>query len=317
MKLTHIADFKLGRSVQGFYLCKEKHLRHTRNNDLYMDLTLADATGIILAKMWNLVDSFQNRFERGDPVAVKGKVSEFNDILQLTITQINRASLIQYGQYGFSPNKLVRTVDESIADLWKRLSKITKTIKSPLKELVTTILKKYKAKIQTMPASVNHHHPLSGGFLKHLVTTAEISMEILTHYPDLDINLSMAGVILHDIGKVKSINDDLMPAHTDEGELMGYMVLGRDIILDEVKSINNFPRDILVKLEHIILSHQGSSEEGAVTVPQFPEALFVHYIDELDGKLNLMLDEIANNPNHEWINFQSIFKAEMLKNKNG
>ena len=78
MKLTHIADFKLGSSIKGFYLCKEKHLRRTRNNDLYLDLVLTDATDTISAKMWELVDNFQNRFKKGDPVAVKGKVSEFD-----------------------------------------------------------------------------------------------------------------------------------------------------------------------------------------------------------------------------------------------
>ncbi len=94
MKLTHIADFKLGRSVKGFYLCKEKHLRHTRNGDLYLDVLLTDFTGMIPGKMWELVNDFQNRFESGDPVAIKGEVGEFNDLLQLTVTQINRASLI-------------------------------------------------------------------------------------------------------------------------------------------------------------------------------------------------------------------------------
>ncbi len=102
MKLTNISEFKLGRSIQGFYICKEKHLRNTRNNDLYLDLVLADASGTIKGKMWDMINDFQNRFRIGDPVAVKGKVSEFNDKLQLTITLINRASSKQYGQYGFS-----------------------------------------------------------------------------------------------------------------------------------------------------------------------------------------------------------------------
>ena len=96
MKLTQISDFKIGRSIQGFYLCKEKHLRYTRNSDLYLDLVLSDSTGIIQSKMWALVDNFEHRFDSGDPVAVKGKVGEFNDILQLIVTQINLASNEQY-----------------------------------------------------------------------------------------------------------------------------------------------------------------------------------------------------------------------------
>ena len=95
-----------------------------------------------------------------------------------------------------------------------------------------------------------------------------------------------------DIGKVKSINDDLVPDHTDEGKLIGHIVLGRDIVIGTAGAMKKIPEDILIKLEHIILSHQGSPEKGSVTSPKFPEALFVHYIDELDGRLNLMLNAI-------------------------
>ena len=164
MKLTHISDFKLGRSIQGFYLCKDKHLRHTKNDDLYLDIILSDPTGSIPGKMWELADNFQDRFESGDPVAVKGKVSEFNDLLQLTVTQINLASNDQYGQYGFSPEKLVKNIDESIVDLWNRLIQISNTLTSSCKDLVSTIFNMYMEKIQKMPFSLNHH-PVRGSFL--------------------------------------------------------------------------------------------------------------------------------------------------------
>jgi len=134
MKLTQIIDFKLGRSIQGFFICKEKHLRYTRNGDLYLDLVLSDSTGIIQSKMWDLVDDFQDRFNGGDPVAVKGKVGEFNEIHQLTVSQINLASSEQYGKYGFSPELLLKSVDEPLNELWNRLSKLSKSIKKPLRD---------------------------------------------------------------------------------------------------------------------------------------------------------------------------------------
>ena len=309
MKLTHIADFKLGRSVQGFYLCKEKHLRHTKNDDLYLDMILTDTTGTIPGKMWELVDDFQNRFESGDPVAVKGKVGEFNDHLQLTVTQINLASSEQYGKYGYSPEILQKKIDEPIDDLWKRLIKISDTLKQPYKDLVKNIVNLYKEKIQTMPTSVNYH-PVFGGYLKHMVTTSEISMEILRYYPSLDRDLLLTGILLHDIGKVKSIDDNLVPGYTDDGKLIGHIILGRDIVLETARSINLFPEDILTKLEHIILSQKGTPEKGAITVPRFPEALFVNYIDELDGRINMMLNEVGNDPNMNWTGFQSQFREE-------
>ena len=207
----------------------------------------------------------------------------------------------------------MKKVDEPIDSLWKRLIKISNTLKQPYKDLVTTIFNQYKDKIQTMPASVNHHHPVFGGFLKHMVTTSEISMEILKHYPSLDRDLLLSGILLHDIGKVKSINEDLVPGHTDEGKLIGHIVLGRDIVLDTARSMKKFPEDILTKLEHIILSNQGTPEEGSAAVPRFPEALFVYYIDKLDARLNLMLNAIENDPNMNWTGFQSKFRAELFK----
>ena len=313
MKLTQIIDFKLGRSVQGFFICKEKHLRYTRNGVLYLDLVLSDSTGIIQSKMWDLVDDFQDRFKGGDPVAVKAKVGEFKNSLQLTVTQINLASSEQYGKYGFSPELLLKSVDEPLNELWNRLSKLSKSIKKPLRELVSGIINEYAEKLRTMPASVNHHHPVRGGFLKHLVTTGEIASDILRHYPSLNRDLVLTGIILHDIGKVKSINGDLIPSHTDEGKLIGHIVLGRDIVMEKARKLGNIPQEILMKLEHIILSHQGSPEKGSVTYPQFPEALLVHYIDQLDGRITLMQDAIEKDPNTDWTGYQSIFKSELYK----
>ena len=164
-----------------------------------------------------------------------------------------------------------------------------------------------------MPASVNHHHPVRGGFLKHLATTGEMASDLLRHYPGLNRDLVLAGIILHDIGKVKSINDDLIPSHTDEGKLIGHIVLGCDIVMKTAKKLGNIPQATLIKLEHIILSHQGSPEKGSVTYPQFPEALIVHYIDQLDGRITLMQDAIEKDPNTDWTGYQSIFKSELYK----
>ena len=313
MKLTQIIDFKSGCSIQGFFICKEKHLRYTRNGDLYLDLVLSDATGVIQSKMWDLVNDFQDRFNGGDPIAVKAKVGEFNDSLQLTITQINLASSEQYGKYGFSQDLLIKSVDESLDELWKRFSKLYKSIKKPLRELVSIIIKDNAEKIRTMPASINHHHPVRGGFLKHLVTTGEMASDLLRHYPAINRDLVLAGIILHDIGKVKSINDDLIPSHTDEGKLIGHIVLGRDMLIETAIKLGHIPQETLIKLEHIVLSHQGSPEKGSVTYPKFPEALMVHYIDQLDGKMTIMQDAIENDPNTDWTAYQSIFKSELYK----
>ena len=239
MKLIQISDFKIGRSIQGFYLCREKHLRHTRSGDLFLDMIFSDATGTIPGKLWDLADKFQDRFESGDPVAVKGKVTQFNENLQITVTQVNQATDRQYGKYGFSPELLIKAVEEPVDDLWQRLGMLVDTLSNPHKKLIQFILRKHKQKIKIMPESIHYHSSL-GGYLKHLVTAAEMSMDILSYYPTLDRDLALCGLLLHDIGKVEGINDDLQPGYTDAGRLIGHVALGVDILREASLSFKKF-----------------------------------------------------------------------------
>jgi len=312
VKLIQISDFKIGRSIQGFYLCREKHLRHTRSGDLFLDMIFSDSTGTIPGKLWDLADKFQGRFESGDPVAVKGRVTEFNEKLQLTVTQVNLATDKKYGKYGFSPDLLIKAVEESVDDLYKRLGMLIDTLENPYKKLTKLIFKKHKQKIMIISGSV-HHHPVRGRFLKHLITAAEMSLDVLPYYPTLDTDLVLCGLLLHDIGKVEAINDDFQPDYTDAGRLIGHVALGVEILREASSSITNFPDDVLLKLEHIILSHEGGGSSGAMGTPRFPEALFVHYIDILDVRMNLMLDAIENDPNKDWTDNHNHFRSELYK----
>ena len=308
MKLIQIVDFKIGRSIQGFYLCREKHLRHTQTGDLFLDMIFSDSTGTIPGKLWDLADKFQDRFESGDPVAVKGKVTQFNEKLQLTVTQVNHATDRQYSKYGFSLDLLIKTVEEPVDDLWKRLGMLIDTLPNPYKKLTQFIFRKHKQKIKIMPGSI-YHHPARGGFLKHLVTAAEMSMDVLPYYPTLNRDLVLCGLLLHDIGKVEGINDDLQPGYTNAGRLIGHVALGVDILRKASSSFTKFPVDILLKLEHMLLSH----ERGGNASARFPEALFVHYMDTLDGRMNLMLDAIENDPNKDWTDNHNHFRSKLYK----
>ena len=217
MKLIQISDFKIGRSIQGFYLCREKNLRHTRSGDLFLDMIFSDSTGTIPGKLWDMVDKFQDRFESGDPVAVKGRVTEFNDLLQLTVTKVSQATNKQYGKYGFSADLLIKTVKEPVNELWKRLNILIDILPNPYKKFTKDIFLLYEQKIKIIPGSV-HCHPIRGGFLKHLITTAEISVNILPYYPNIDKDLVLCGMLLHDIGKALT--------HEVEGS---HAVIGADI----------------------------------------------------------------------------------------
>ncbi|UCD37672.1 MAG: HD domain-containing protein [Fidelibacterota bacterium] len=300
MKLTAIHDFQENSTIQGFYLCLEKHLKTTKAGDYYLDLLLQDATGRIQGKIWDRVDHFRTLFETGDPLAVKGIVEKFGGALQLNCTHVAKATKERYGRYGFHEELLIPTIKEDRRQLWKTLISLINGVKDKnLKALLRQIFKTYKNTIMVLPASTIYHHPERGGFLLHLVSTGQIAILLAKHYPRIEADLLLAGVLLHDIGKVRGMSSNLEGGYTDEGQLIGHLVLSRDILREAIQDMDQFPPELALKLEHMVISHQGSSSEGSPRPPKFPEALLVHYIDRIDGRLDLMFREIDNDQDED------------------
>ncbi|HIA94155.1 MAG TPA: HD domain-containing protein, partial [Candidatus Marinimicrobia bacterium] len=296
-KLIPIEKFKEGDSIQGFYLCVQKHLRHTRSGDLYLDLELRDITGHISSKIWDDVAESTKKFEAGDAVVVSGDVESFMDRPQLVVRKINKATVQHYSRYGFDPALVVPSSKKDPEKMWLDMESLINGMKNKhLQTLVVNIYKANKKKLMIHPASVKMHHNFRSGFLEHILTMGQIAKKISPLY-DVNRDLVLAGVFLHDIGKLIEINSEYEAEYTDEGNLIGHIVIGRDMVRDAIKKIRNFPEDLAQKMEHIILSHQGRYEWQSPKMPSFPEALLVHMIDVLDAKMNLM--DIALNEDQE------------------
>jgi 3'-5' exoribonuclease len=312
--ITQISSFKEGASIQGFYLCVEKHLRHTRAGDLYLDLILRDNSGTVPAKVWDKVDEFNEKFSAGNPVAIKGNIESFKDRLQLVIKKINIASVKNYGRYGFDPSLIVPTSPYNPNKMWKRVVQIIGKMKNPfLKKVVSNIFREHKDKLLIHPASVMMHHNYRSGFLEHILSMAKIA-EKLTPLYKLDQDLVMAGVLLHDIGKLTEISSSLEAEYTDEGNFIGHIVIGRDMVREACAKIKGFPKILQQQLEHIILSHQGKFEWQSPKQPSFEEALLVHFIDNMDAKMNLMklaLEE--DQQDGKWTDRKNIFRTALYK----
>ncbi len=312
MKLSTISSFKAGSIIRGFYICKEKSHRNTKNGDPYLDLVLQDKTGKVSAKIWDDVSHFDDLFEASEPVAVKGKVEDYNSRLQLVVQQIKKADDKTYQKYGFSLSQLIEKVEEPIDELWDLLLNSVNSLKRPYKKLITLILKEYEAEIKLIPASINHHHPISGGFLKHITSMIDGANSLLKNYKNLNKDLIISGIILHDIGKVKGLQFTTEAEYTDSGKLIGHIALGIEILNESVENIK-IDDELLLKLKHIILSHQGSLKNGTPVPPRLPEALFIHLLDTLDGKMDIMQREINNDPNQNWTDKHNHFYRELWK----
>lgn len=312
--ITQINEFKEGADIRGFFLCVEKHLRNTRSGDLYLDVVLRDRTGQITAKLWKEVSEYHEKFSAGDAVVVAGQVDVYLDKLQLNIKKINVASVQSYGRYGYDPALIIPSAKSDAKQMWKELTAYIKKINNKyLKMLVTSVYKEYKNKLLTHPASVVMHHNYRSGLLEHTLSMAQLGIALAKHYK-VDADLLMTGILLHDIGKVKEITSELEASYSDEGNLIGHIVLGRDIAVETANKIKDFPPDLLQKVGHLILSHQGQYEWQSPKKPKFREALLLHLIDNMDAKMNLMEKAVDEDVEEgKWTSRRNYFKIPILK----
>ena len=309
-----ISKFKSGETIQGFYLCVEKYLRHTRSGELYLDLLLKDQTGQINAKVWDNVKEYEKKFKSGDPVALKGQVDLFLDKLQLNIKRINKATIQNYARYGFDPSLIVPTAKEDPKKMWKEVIKVVRSFKDPfLKKLCYNIYKNNKEKLLIYPATLSMNHNYRSGLLEHILSMSRSALTLARLYK-LDRDLILTGILVHDIGKLREINYDYESTLTKDGNLIGHLVISRDIVLEEANKIKKFPKGLLIKIEHIILSHQAKYNWNNSIKPAFKEALLVQSIKLMDGQLNVM--DITFNEDREsgeFTNHFNYFKTHLYQ----
>lgn len=282
-----IRTWEAGDSVQGFALLTKKELREDRNGKSFLDLELADVSGSMTGKVWSDSPALTRSFEVHRFVAFKGSVKSYRDQLQLTVDDC-REACEDDRPHGFDETLLIPSTREDIDDLWRRLHRIYENeVERPLLvRLAREAIEVHGAALKEHPAAKSMHHAYRGGLLEHVVSMAELALLVCRHYGDLDRDLVLLGVLFHDLGKIRELG--AMPAndYTLEGRLVGHVVIGRDLLLERCRAIEGFPDDLRLLLEHLVLSHQGKKEFASPVEPMTPEALVLHFVDDLDSKLN-------------------------------
>jgi len=285
MPPTRISELRDGERATGFALLTKKELRQDRNGKDFIDLELTDAGGSITGKVWSDSAALTGDYDAHDFVAWKGIVSDYRGNLQLRVQECRRVTEADR-ELGFDEADLIPSTHEDIDDLWKRLGAVlTEVERPPLVTLVEATMRQHQAALREHPAAKTIHHAYRGGLLEHTVSMIELASRLCGHYRDLDRDLVLVGILFHDLGKLRELG--AMPAneYTHEGRLVGHVVIGRDLLREQAATIPDFPQDVLLQLEHIVLSHQGPREYGSPVEASTPEALVVHLIDNLDSKL--------------------------------
>lgn len=292
-----IATWEAGDQVQGFALLAKKEMRQDRNGKSYLDMMLADASGSIVAKVWSDTPALDGEYQAHGFVAFRGMVKSYRDQLQIAIEEC-RQTHDGDRQYGFDETLLIPSSPEDVDDLWARLKRIyPEEVRDPLlRRLVIETLEIHGEDLRVHPAAKAMHHAYLGGLLEHTVSMAELALEVCGHYRDVDRDLVLTGILFHDLGKILELG--AMPAndYTLAGRLVGHVVIGRDLLRDRCAAIDGFPEAVQLHLEHLVLSHQGRREYGAPVEPMTLEALVLHFIDDLDSKINQFRNQRRQSP---------------------
>jgi len=297
-----IVTWRDGDSVEGFALLSRKERRQDRNGNVFLDLELTDASGSISAKVWSDSPALEGDFEAHDFVAIRGQVKDYRGQLQVSVQRCRVATEADR-EHGFDEALLVPTTLEDIGDLYNRLERMLhEKVGHPLlRRLGLETLATHGRALREHPAAKSIHHAYRGGLLEHTVSMAELACKVAAHYPDLDRDLLLLGVLFHDLGKLEELG--AMPAndYTREGRLVGHIVIGRDLLRERCAAIENFPEEARLHLEHLVLSHHGELEFGSPVRPMTLEALALSFIDNLDSKLAQLREAARNNSGMQYL----------------
>ena len=300
-----IAAWQEGDAVQGYALLARKEVRQDRGGRSYLDLELADSSGVIVAKAWADSPALAGSFEARRFVALSGVVRRHREQLQLIVEECREATAEDRAD-GFDEARLVPTTREDLDDLWRRaqILFLQRVERPPLRRLGEETLAAHGAALRLHPAARSMHHAYRGGLLEHVVAMGELAVRLCAQYPELDRDLLLLGVLFHDLGKLQELTATPPSDYTLPGRLVGHVVEGAMFIEQKLRGIEDFPAETRQQLLHLVLSHHG--DDPKVESPRKPstlEALILHFCDEIDSQLAAFLRErdAAGGQDMAWI----------------
>jgi 3'-5' exoribonuclease len=272
--------------VTSSFVVASKQVKAKKNGEPYLALILADRTGQIEAKMWDNVDDFILSFEQDDFLKIKGLINKYKNRFQLTIHKLRR---MEEGEIDFA-DYLPKTTKD-IGELWQTLAEFVATFQNPhLKALVELFMAdaEIAERYRNAPAAKTLHHAYIGGLLDHVVSLFRSCDLICRNYPQVNRDLLLTGAFLHDIGKLQELTYNRAFSYTTRGQLLGHMIIELEMLQAKLAKLPDFPAELKTLLEHMMISHHGQYEFGSPKLPMFPEALMLHYLDDLDSKMEAM-----------------------------
>lgn len=308
--MIYLSELREGSKVIEHYLCTSKQVLKTRAGKTYYSLRLQDKTGTIDAKIWELNEGIDH-FEVGDSIKVEGAVVTFQNALQLNVRRLRRSN---EGEY--DPKDYVPTSKQDIETMYQELLGYIERIDNPhLSRLVKDFFVEDKDFVQAFKhhtaAKVVHHNFL-GGLLEHTLGIVKICDALSRLYPQVSYDLLVSGALFHDIGKIKELSEFPLIEYTEEGHLLGHIVIGMEWVSQKIREIDGFPVHLANQLKHMILAHHGELEYGSPKKPALLEAVLLHYADNIDAKV-MTFTTLASQTEDTWLGYQRIFESNLRK----
>lgn len=294
-ELKSVREYSANDQVQGFYLLAKIETRNKKNGEPFLVVELSDASAKIEAKMWDNFGEVLETLRAGDAVYVDGRVDFFMKNPSITLATIRKATEQEVpDRRNFLPHSQLSATRAN-----EQLMELIDSVKEPhlhnLLHLVFDDLPLRRRFLET-PGGKNWHHSTVGGLVEHTLSMAKLADQISAHYPQLHRDLLIAGTLLHDIGKTLELSFEPVLDYTSEGRLLGHITIGAMLVEERIQNVENFPVELRKQLLHLILAHQGDPSMGSPVKPMTLEALVLHYLDELDSRVNAFEQVRAKTP---------------------
>ena len=322
MPRQYVSQLSHQEAVDEVFVANDKQLRPNRSGNLYLQLELSDRTGSIGARLWNANETLYKSFDNGDYVRVEGTAQLYQGAMQIIAAKVRKVPAADVDEAEFAPLPAV-AVDKLVL----RLSDILRGMDDPhLQSLAECFLmdETLMAKFTMAPAGTKNHHAYHGGLLEHVVNLMEVAIRIAPCYPQVNRDLLLMGAFLHDMGKTEELSYEHSPTYSDEGQLIGHLVmavamLDRKVAEAEKLSGESIPEETVLRLKHMIVSHHGEYAFGSPKLPMTLEAVALCYLDNLDAKLNTFSHLMADGPNVDssWTTYHPHLDRKLFKGMRG
>lgn len=310
--MKYINTLREGDTIREIYLCKGKRSAETRNGKPYDNLILQDKTGTLDGKVWDPNSHGISDYDEKDFIDVYGEVISYNGNLQLNIKQLRVAGEDEYNAADYMP-----TSEKSVDGMYAEVLGYVSQVENPYLQQVLQyyfvkdedFIKSFKAH----SAAKSVHHGFAGGLLEHTLSVVKLCEYYVGAYPILNKDLLFTAAICHDIGKTKELSTFPENDYTDDGQLLGHIVIGTEMMSDAIREIPDFPPKLASELKHCILAHHGELEFGSPKKPALAEALALNFADNTDAKMQTLIEIFKDKDTKEWLGFNRLFDSNLRK----